>query len=252
MDTPKTATGPSQMGAGSHARTARPGRRNSGADHTSAETHRAAAAPNSDPGGDQPICDNQSAPVTAGFDLIELTRLVLATRSAWSLDELVAAVYDVTPAGSIPAAYRVALREFVRHQLPGSSQAGRPLSTPLPGGQTATGAAGHAPSEDHSTVAAGAGQNVERSRAARFRAQYLRTVGFRERVHVGPHLWVPLLECTVQGLTYAADECDSISAATKRAAERYRTLVALMQKHKAATPADLPFAVLQKAFDGNE
>lgn len=225
------------------------------ADHPITDAHpaRVGGRPKT-PGTDHSTRESHHASVGAGstFDLQALTREVIARQdSPWTLDALVEAVYAATPARSIRTAYRVALREYVRHRLADSDP--RTDQVDVDTHQAHVGAGSNSGTgqmeRDDQAHRAGARQNVERSWPARLRAaRLLRAAGFRPRVHVGAIGWKDLMRCTSADLEFAAAECYRIGNATIAAGDRYLKLKALVDDHGVTAPDELSPDVIKEAF----
>lgn len=172
------------------------------------------------------------------FDLRQHIRDVLAETTEENLDVLTAMVFDRTPHNAIREAYRQALTEAVRVELP---RAIRPdQMTPdtqtafIGAGSDSTTGGSHQRPDTHRGFAPSGGGNVRNSRAAR-----LRRARFRLNVHVGQRTYRNILDCTVEDLLFAAAECDRMAEANAQAAERYRRLVKVMNQRQVEKVGDL-------------
>lgn len=185
---------------------------------------------------------NDVASAPDDFDLQDVTRATIGDRK-WTLDELVEAVYKATPAASLHVAYKTALRDYVRHQLGArTGQMSVDDQVGLAGSGADPDSGPDQRSGDSHSGSVGAGQNVARSRASRFRELY--RAGFRRQVHVGAGVWQPLLDCTRADLLFAAAECRVMAAGNVAAAERYELLAA--QVSDTGKVADLPDDVIKR------
>lgn len=172
------------------------------------------------------------------FDLRQHIRDVLAETTEENLDILTAMVFDRTPHNAIREAYRQALTEAVRAELP---RATRPDQRELDaqvgrigaGSDSTTGGSQVRPDTQILRAPSGGG-NVRNSRAAR-----LRRARFRLNVHVGQRTFRNILDCTAEDLLFAAAECDRMAEANAQAAERYRRLVKVMLQRQVEKVADL-------------
>lgn len=172
------------------------------------------------------------------FDLRQHIRDVLAETTEENLDILTAMVFDRTPHNAIREAYRQALTEAVRAELPRAIRPdhGTPdTHTPVIGaGSDSTTGGSQSLSDTHRSHAPSGGGNVRNSRAAR-----LRRARFRLNVHVGQRTFRNILDCTAEDLLFAASECDRMAEANAQAAERYRRLVKVMLQRQVEKVADL-------------
>lgn len=172
------------------------------------------------------------------FDLRRHIRDVLAETTEENLDILTAMVFDRTPHNAIREAYRQALTEAVRAELPRAIRPDqRSCDTQRPaigaGSDSTTGGSHSRPDTQLASTLPGGG-NIRNSRAAR-----LRRARFRLNVHVGQRTFRNILDCTVEDLLFAASECDRMAEANAQAAERYRRLVKVMNQRQVEKVADL-------------
>lgn len=172
------------------------------------------------------------------FNLRDHIRDILAETAEENLDALTALVFDRTPRNAIREAYRQALTEAVRAELP---RATRPdqrssdtQSLAIGAGSDSTTGGSHQRPDTHRGFAPSGGGNVRNSRAAR-----LRRARFRLNVHVGQRTYRNILDCTAEDLLFAAAECDQMAQANAQAAERYRRLVKVMNQRQVEKVADL-------------
>lgn len=165
------------------------------------------------------------------FDLRREIRVIASERDGWDLDSLTDLVVKATPRSQLAAAYRLALREFVRIELGRDSTDSRPGQEPL---------------DDHYASAGAGTPNHARSRAALARA------GFRMRIHTGPGEWKAIEVCTAAELLYAAAECDRMAEFNARRADQYRSLVKLLEENDADTVGDLPGDIVEKVFTDDD
>ena len=172
------------------------------------------------------------------FDLRQHIRDVLAETTEENLDILTAMVFDRTPHNAIREAYRQALTEAVRAELPRAIRPdhGTPdTHTPVIGaGSDSTTGGSQVQNDTHRNITFPGGGNIRNSRAAR-----LRRARFRLNVHVGRRTFRNILDCTVEDLLFAAAECDRMAEANAQAAERYRRLVKVMNQRQVEKVADL-------------
>lgn len=181
------------------------------------------------------------------FDLRQHIRDVLAETTEENLDVLTAMVFDRTPHNAIREAYRQALTEAVRVELP---RAIRPdqgtIDTHIRiigADQDSTTGGSQAIADTHGATAPSGGGNVRNSRAAR-----LRRARFRLNVHVGQRTFRNILDCTAEDLLFAAAECDRMAEANAQAAERYRRLVKVMNQRQVEKVADLTDEEIEEAI----
>lgn len=172
------------------------------------------------------------------FNLRDHIRDILAETAEENLDALTALVFDRTPRNAIREAYRQALTEAVRAELP---RATRPdqrssdtQSLAIGAGSDSTTGEGQATFDTQRSSTLLGGGNVRNSRAAR-----LRRARFRLNVHVGQRTFRNILDCTAEDLLFAAAECDQMAQANAQAAERYRRLVKVMNQRQVEKVADL-------------
>lgn len=174
------------------------------------------------------------------FDLRQHIRDILAGTTEENLDILTAMVFDRTPHNAIREAYRQALTEAVRAELPRAIRPDQTGADTQPviigaGSDSTTGEGGHmAPDTQSTSTPSPGGGNVRNSRAAR-----LRRARFRLNVHVGQRTFRNILDCTAEDLLFAAAECDRMAEANAQAAERYRRLVKVMLQRQVEKVADL-------------
>lgn len=181
------------------------------------------------------------------FDLRQHIRDVLAETTEENLDILTAMVFDRTPHNAIREAYRQALTEAVRAELP---RATRPdhfradtQNLRVGAGSDSTTGGSQVQPDTHRSHAPSGGGNVRNSRAAR-----LRRARFRLNVHVGQRTFRNILDCTAEDLLFAAAECDRMAEANAQAAERYRRLVKVMNQRQVEKVADLTDEEIEEAI----
>lgn len=165
------------------------------------------------------------------FDLRQSIRVIASERDEWDLDTLTDLVIKATPRNQVAAAYRLALREFVRIELGNQPQNSRP---------------GQGNDDGHNRFAGAGTSNHTRSRAALARA------GFRLRIHAGPGSWKAIEVCTAAELMYAATECDRMAEFNARRADQYRSLVKLLEEHGAATVGDLATDIVEEVLGDDD
>jgi|ADGO01.1.fsa_nt_gi hypothetical protein len=172
------------------------------------------------------------------FDLRQHIRDVLAETAEENLDILTAMVFDRTPHNAIREAYRQALTEAVRAELPRAIRPDQRVadthSSSIGAGSDSTTGGSQSLPDTHRSHAPSGGGNVRNSRAAR-----LRRARFRLNVHVGQRTFRNILDCTAEDLLFAAAECDRMAEANAQAAERYRRLVKVMLQRQVEKVADL-------------
>lgn len=191
----------------------------------------------------------------ADFHLREHVRHVLATTPGENVDELVAAVFEATPADAYAEAYRQALAPMIRVAL---AHAERPDSTTArlsqmsndthysaaEPGASSDGEEASLESKPNGDTPLPVGPNLRNSRAARL----LRRNRYRQAISIGDGVYRDILECTVADLEYAAAESEKLAAENEAAAWRYRKLVKLMAEHHVETVGDLTEEQLQEVF----
>lgn len=173
------------------------------------------------------------------FDLRRHIRDILAETTEENLDILTAMVFDRTPHNAIREAYRQALTEAVRAELPRAIRPDQTGADTQPviigaGSDSTTGEGGQSAPDTQNACTLPGGGNVRNSRAAR-----LRRARFRLNVHVGQRTFRNILDCTAEDLLFAASECDRMAEANAQAAERYRRLVKVMLQRQVEKVADL-------------
>lgn len=172
------------------------------------------------------------------FDLRQHIRDILAETAEENLDTLTTLVFDRTPRNATREAYRQALTEAVRAELPGATRPDHRSddahAIPIGAGSDSTTGEGHTRLDTHGTDTLPGGGNVRNSRAAR-----LRRARFRLNVHVGQRTFRNILDCTAEDLLFAASECDQMAEANAQAAERYRRLVKVMNQRQVEKVAEL-------------
>ena len=180
------------------------------------------------------------------FDLRQHIRDILAETTEENLDVLTTIVFERTPHDAIREAYRQALTEAVRAELP---RAIRPDQGAIATHTATIGAGSDSTTEERhpildtqSAAAPSGGGNVRNSRAAR-----LRRARFRLNVHVGRRIFRNILDCTVEDLLFAAAECDQMADANAQAAERYRRLVKVMNQRQVEKVGDLTDEEIEEA-----
>lgn len=181
------------------------------------------------------------------FDLRQHIRDILAETTEENLDILTAMVFDRTPHNAIREAYRQALTEAVRAELPRATRPDqRSCDTQRPAigaGSDSIAGEGHPYPDTQKARTLSGGGNVRNSRAAR-----LRRARFRLNVHVGQRTFRNILDCTAEDLLFAAAECDRMAEANAQAAERYRRLVKVMNQRQVEKVADLTDEEIEEAI----
>lgn len=172
------------------------------------------------------------------FNLRDHIREVLAGTAEENLDALTALVFDRTPRNAIRQAYRQALTEAVRAELPRATRPGQSQFDAQRGGagagQDSSTGGGQGGFETQPSHTLPGGGNVRNSRAAMFRR-----ARFRMNVHVGSRTFRNILDCTADDLLFAATECDQMAEANAQAAERYRRLVKVMNQRAVEKVSEL-------------
>lgn len=191
----------------------------------------------------------------ADFHLREHVRHVLATTPGENVDDLVAAVFEATPANAYAEAYRQALAPMIRvalaHAERPDPQAVQPdqsvldtQGSPIGLGASTDGEEAIGRSIPSPDAPLPVGPNLRNSRAARL----LRRNRYRQAISIGDGVYRDILECTVADLEYAAAESEKLAAENEAAAWRYRKLVKLMAEHHVETVGDLTEEQLQEVF----